>query len=177
MTWRSVVDDAEVIETARLDLVPLPADWLTAALTGAPRPDLGFADPHGFLDDAEDLIRLRLEQLSRAASLQPWLLRAIVLRDHRQAVGHINFHDAPDTDGMVEIGYTVVPSWRGQGIAREAAEGMWAWARSHGARILRASVAPDNEPSLRLLRSAGFVQDGEQMDEIDGLELVFVRNA
>ena len=50
---------------------------------------------------------------------------------------------------------------------------MWEWAAQHGARVLRASIAPDNEPSLALVRRAGFVEVGEQMDEIDGLELIF----
>ena len=50
---------------------------------------------------------------------------------------------------------------------------MWDWAAQHGARILRASISPDNEPSLALIRRAGFVEVGSQIDEIDGLELIF----
>jgi len=34
-------------------------------------------------------------------------------------------------------------------------------------------VSPDNEPSLNLVRKLGFAQTGSQIDEIDGLELVF----
>jgi L-amino acid N-acyltransferase YncA len=36
-----------------------------------------------------------------------------------------------------------------------------------------AVMSPDNEPSLRLAQTFGFKQVGEQIDEIDGLELVF----
>ena len=36
-----------------------------------------------------------------------------------------------------------------------------------------ASVAPDNVASLNLIKEFGYVQIGEQMDEIDGLEFVF----
>ena len=50
---------------------------------------------------------------------------------------------------------------------------MWRWAAEHGARVLRASISPDNEPSLALIDKAGFVEVGSQMDEIDGLELIF----
>ncbi len=39
--------------------------------------------------------------------------------------------------------------------------------------VVRASVSPDNEPSLAIVRRLGFTQVGEQIDEIDGLELVF----
>jgi L-amino acid N-acyltransferase YncA len=40
-------------------------------------------------------------------------------------------------------------------------------------RGLRASVAPTNVASLRLVSRLGLAQVGTQMDEIDGKELVF----
>jgi len=40
---------------------------------------------------------------------------------------------------------------------------------------VRASVAPGNAPSLGLIAPLGFVHIGEQIDERDGLELVFER--
>ena len=46
-----------------------------------------------------------------------------------------------------------------------------------GACVLRAAISPDNEPSLALIRRAGFVEVGSQMDEIDGLELIFEKPA
>jgi RimJ/RimL family protein N-acetyltransferase len=42
-------------------------------------------------------------------------------------------------------------------------------------RTVRASVSPDNAGSLATIEPYGFVQVGEQMDEIDGLELIFER--
>jgi ribosomal-protein-alanine N-acetyltransferase len=36
-----------------------------------------------------------------------------------------------------------------------------------------ASIAPDNDPSLAIVRKLGFEQTGEQWDDEDGLELVF----
>jgi RimJ/RimL family protein N-acetyltransferase len=48
------------------------------------------------------------------------------------------------------------------------------WAHAlHGVRRFIASVAPDNEPSLAIVRKLGFVQTGKQWDEEDGEELVF----
>jgi [ribosomal protein S5]-alanine N-acetyltransferase len=38
-----------------------------------------------------------------------------------------------------------------------------------------ASVSPRNPASLALVRSLGFRQVGKQIDEVDGLELVFER--
>jgi RimJ/RimL family protein N-acetyltransferase len=120
---------------------------------------------------------LRLEQLARDPGELPWLLRAIVLEEPEPVVvGHIGFHAPPDERGRVEIGYTVTPAHRRCGYAREAVVAMAAWAsREHGVPVLVASVSPDNEPSLGLVRGLGFVQVGDQWDEEDGLELVFER--
>jgi RimJ/RimL family protein N-acetyltransferase len=76
---------------------------------------------------------------------------------------------------MVEIGYRVEAHLRGQGLAGEAATAMWDWAASHGARVLRASIAPDNAPSIALVRRAGFLRVGEQIDDVDGLEIIWER--
>lgn len=157
------------IETARLALVPLDRDAL-ARLAAGQDPGLGF-DPNGAFDDALDVVRVRLAQIEEDPAAAPWLVRAIVLRAERRAVGFITFHAPPDARGMVEIGYEVLPAYRRRGYAREAAAALLAWARDHGARTVRASVSPDNVASRAML--AGYVQVGEQLDEVDGLELVF----
>jgi RimJ/RimL family protein N-acetyltransferase len=75
--------------------------------------------------------------------------------------------------GRAEIGYTVLPAYRGQGLATEAAAGLVEWAWEQGERTVFASVAPTNPASLAVVRKLGFVQTGSQIDDIDGLELVF----
>lgn len=42
-------------------------------------------------------------------------------------------------------------------------------------RTVRATIGPDNLPSLALVRELGFVHVGEQWDDEDGRELVFER--
>jgi RimJ/RimL family protein N-acetyltransferase len=51
---------------------------------------------------------------------------------------------------------------------------MMQWGRIHyGVTSFFLSIAPDNEASLAMAAKLGFVRVGEQMDEEDGLELVF----
>ena len=94
-------------------------------------------------------------------------------------VGHAGFHgpagtNGPQAPGALEIGYTVLPPFRGRGYATEAVVALMDWARSeHGIAVFIASVSPGNEPSLAIVRKLGFAQTGEQWDEEDGLELVF----
>ena len=79
----------------------------------------------------------------------------------------------PDAEGRVEIGYKVQPEYRRQGVATEVVRAMFDWAHGQGVDLFRASVSPDNVPSLAIVRGLGFQQVGVQIDDIDGEELVF----
>ena len=139
--------------------------------------EIGASVPEDMPEYLRDFLRYRLTQLAVDPSIREWLGRAIVWTDgdaSRHVIGSIGFHGAPDEQGRLEIGYKVEPAYRRQGIAREAATAMFDWAyREHGITRFVASVSPTNEPSLRRASGFGFEQVGEQMDEIDGLELVF----
>ena len=136
--------------------------------------------PPAWLDGYQWLIGLRLRQLDEHPEDEPWLLRPIIATDgdERRVVGGINFHGAPDERATPEVGYGLLPEERGKGYAIEAVRAVFDWARQeHGIRRFRASVAPDNQPSLRLIGKLGFRRIGEQWDPDDGLELVFELNA
>jgi RimJ/RimL family protein N-acetyltransferase len=163
---------------AGVDLVPLGAEALQALLDGdlaAASAAAGVPLPSEFLADTW-LWTLRLGQLVGDPACAPWLIRAVVPRADGIAVGHAGFHGPPDEHGMVEVGYRIVPEHRRRGLARAALTELLIFAAAHGARTARASISPDNEASLSLARSFGFVHVGEQLDEIDGLELVFERS-
>ncbi len=87
-----------------------------------------------------------------------------------QAVGSIGCFGPPE-DGETEVGFGLVPEVRGQGIATEALRALVAEAGRAGVR-LRASVAPDNQASLRVLARCGFTELRGSNE--DG-ELVMVR--
>lgn len=176
----SLVRMSAVIATARLDLVPLDADLLAGSLEGrraAVEAALGARLPE-IWPDHEDVFRMRLEQLREDVRQLPWLLRALVLRETREVVGHAGFHTPPGAEylqpyspGAVEFGFTVVPKFRRRGLAREAGEGLMRWAASEqGVRAFVLSIRPDNVPSQALARSWGFTKIGGHVDEIDGPE-------
>jgi GNAT superfamily N-acetyltransferase len=79
----------------------------------------------------------------------------------------------PDAEGRVEIGYKVQPEYRRQGVATEVVHAMFDWAHDQGVDLFRASVSPDNVPSLAIVRGLGFRQVDVQIDDVDGEELVF----
>jgi [ribosomal protein S5]-alanine N-acetyltransferase len=173
--------DVSAISARRLELVSMAPALLVALLDG--RRDeaadvLGATIP-GWWPDAIDtrFLRVRLEEMRSDPDAQQWLLRALVRRrPARLLVGHAGFHGPPGLEEprRLELGYAIFPSHRGHGYATEAVEALIDWARDrHGIRHFIASVGPDNQPSLALVRKLGFVRTGEQWDDEDGLELVF----
>ena len=62
---------------------------------------------------------------------------------------------------LPELGYWIGRKFWGQGLAREAGEGMLAWAGTHlGITEVEASALTDNLASQAVLRHLGFVQEG-----------------
>jgi RimJ/RimL family protein N-acetyltransferase len=170
------------IVSERLELVslsPAALEALIAGRTSDAETLIGGRLADGWPGGDEPYFRLRLGQMRREPALRRWIVRALVLRDGRDIVGHAGFHGPPGINGKkdpaaVEVGYKVFEPFRGRGLATEAARALMAWAREeHGVRRFILSIAPSNEPSLAIARRLGFEQTGEQWDDEDGLELVF----
>ncbi len=139
--------------------------------------EIGAMVPAWLPEQLEHFVQYRLAQLEVDPSVREWLGRAMVVQDEggrRRVVGTVGFHGPPDDQGRLEIGYSVDPEYRRRGFAREAAQAMFEWAAAnHGVRRFIASISPTNDASLELAAGFGFVQTGSQMDDVDGLELVF----
>ena len=175
------------IESERLDLVPMTPVVLRACLepdVEAAERELRVSIPAEWLvQQHASLFALRLGQLEDDPTLQPWLLRAMVLRETGVMVGHIGFHSAPGEEylepcspGAVEFGFTVLPSFRRQGYAREAAVALMEWAHHvHHVVSFVLTIRPDNVASKALAAQLGFVRIGSHIDEVDGFEEILER--
>jgi RimJ/RimL family protein N-acetyltransferase len=143
---------------------------------------LGVSIPDDWPDESP-WPRRRLDQLREDPTLQPWLLRAIVLRAEHRMIGHVGFHSRPGEEylqelapGGVELGYTVFEKDRRQGYAREACEALMEWAhRSHGVTRFVVSISPANVASVELAKRLGFNRIGSHIDEEDWPEDIFER--
>ena len=175
----------DIIQSPRLDLIALSPDFLRASLND----DLKTASQLINLDiprqwlDAKWLMEMRLAKMRENAALEPWLLRAVGLRETKTMIGFIGFHTLPGPEyltpyapGSVEFGYTIFEKYRGKGYASEAAQALMDWATSeHDVKNFVVSISPMNEPSLRIAQKFGFRKVGSFMDPEDGVEDVFLR--
>ena len=78
-------------------------------------------------------------------------------------VGIGGFHGPPDEAGCVEISYSMLPSFREQGLATEAVEGLLSWAgQQPGVTQVTASTLTHLYAARRVLEKAGFTAAGER---------------
>lgn len=155
------------IETARLELVAETRDLADAEAAGDR--ELSTALDASVLEwppeGIADALELFASLLRRDPMLAGWLNWYWILVDpttgHRMLIGSGGF-TSPPLKGTVAIGYSLLPAYRGKGYATEAVTALTDWAFSHPeVRKIIAETLPDNEPSIRVLKRAGFQRAGK----------------
>ncbi len=112
-----------------------------------------------------------LAALRASSGPAPWRHGFFVVhRDSRRVIGTVGFKGPPDTIGMVEIAYGIVPNFENQGYATEAATALVDFAVTNGdVRLVRAHTLPSSNASTRVLAKCGFYHSGTANDPEDGL--------
>lgn len=81
----------------------------------------------------------------------------VILKETNTIMADIGFKGGPDAAGRMDIGYSVMPRYRGCGLATEMVKAMTAWGkRQPGVKTLTAHCDKANQASYRVLRNAGF---------------------
>lgn len=143
----------------------LPRSEGEALTNGLGAPPVGVAwDPDYPTEDtlvALGLLRLAHDAAGFESAEQPrWWLYQIVVGETGQdlIVGDIGFHGppGPGARAVVEIGYYVVPGWRGLGVATRACALLLEQAWRDGADVVRAEAQPAD--SRAVLLACGFAE-------------------
>ncbi|TMI95424.1 MAG: GNAT family N-acetyltransferase, partial [Bacillati bacterium ANGP1] len=93
----------------------------------------------------------------------------VVHREGGSVIGSAGFKGPPDSTGIVEVAYGIVPSFQGRGYATEAAAALVAFAFASGrVRLVRAHTWPEANASTRVLLKCGFRHVGTVVDPDDG---------
>ncbi len=121
--------------------------------------------------DKAELSPVWLERIYSSAVLDQWTLGyALVRQADGAVVGQCGFKGPPDAEGIVEIGYGVVPEFQGRGYATEAAQALVAFAFGCSrVRTVLAHTFEHSNASTRVLSKSGFRCIGEVVDPEDGL--------
>jgi len=160
MTQPAAADSAEwqrrwTIEAGTVLLQPVTRRIAQAVLDGGPV--ISDFDEGALHDRLPQAMSFAIRDIdSGAAAVVPtvWL---IVRRADGRILGDMGTHGPPDPAGCVEIGYTLAPSARGQGIGTAAVAALVGrLAEVPGVRRITAVTGAQNEASRRLLERQGF---------------------
>ncbi|MEV4619530.1 GNAT family N-acetyltransferase [Asanoa sp. NPDC049573] len=164
------MNDVRIVHLNGPTFAALARGDLAAANAASPVPlSAYFAGP-----DWRGVWEMRSQQVAADPASAAWVTGVIWDEERHLAVGRAGYHGPPDAEGMVEIGYAVEPEHRRRGYARAALESLLRRADEEPAvRTVRATIAPDNDASYRLVAQYGFVKVGEQWDPEDGLEIIY----
>ena len=114
-----------------------------------------------------DVVIAGLVAQSSVARADAYVPYKITFRASGLVIGGCGFLGPPDTTGAVEIGYGLVPTQRGTGIATEAVNGLLDAAWSDPAvTIVVAFTDRDNDASQGVLRRAGFRQVDSNTEQL-----------
>jgi [ribosomal protein S5]-alanine N-acetyltransferase len=146
------------LETERLQLIPFTLDLKRAAMNARARlvEMLGVYVPeHWPGPDLAEALPFFVENMEKAPSKAVWDWIAIHRLD-QGVIGGIGFMGGPDEDGVVEVGYDIVPEYRKQGYATEMARSLVVWAfQETTINIVTASCLDDNIGSIKVLENVG----------------------
>ena len=102
-----------------------------------------------------------MQMLAGDPAMLGWGMWLVVHAADRVVIGDVGFKGRGEGSDTVDIGYSIVPAYRNQGYASEAA-GMlidWAFAQTGIERVI-ATCLPTNAPSIRVLEKVGMQRTG-----------------
>ena len=156
-----------LLATPRLRLVPVNGTTARADLAGSEH--LSIALDSDLAPDwppalwADDLPYLAQELATKRDDdgWRPWYWLLRQADGSLRLIGVGGFAGPPDDQGVVVLGFSMVPSlWR-RGYASEAVAALVEWAsRQEELRVIEAFTENDNLGSIRVLQNNGFVQLG-----------------
>jgi [ribosomal protein S5]-alanine N-acetyltransferase len=149
-----------------LELVPLPVGMARQMLAGKRRPALveghdaaasRWHPEYPMLDSIDAIAMVCAAHRAMVGAIKEsptWWIHQIVVDG--VVVGDIGFHGPPSPEREVEIGYTVVPAWRGRGVASRACALILQQAWRDGADTVVAETDDGNVASQAVLLRNGF---------------------
>lgn len=162
----------EPIRTERLDLVPASLDLLEADLASPAALGrlLGAAVPAswppGEYDRAAmEFFRARLLEDPKSVGWYGWYAIHALEEGGAVVIGAAGYLGPPDSDGGVELGYSIAPEFQARAFATEIVQALTAHAWSFpGIQRVIAHTQPSNEASVKVLERCGFRLAGSAGD-------------
>jgi RimJ/RimL family protein N-acetyltransferase len=160
------------ISTPRLDLIPANLELILAEINDRSRfaqlLDVHIPDtwPPQFNDSSTQAFFLT--KMTEDPDAVGWWGWCFVLRrpEGRTLIGNGGFKGRPNSEGIVETGYSILAEFHRQGYGTEAIGGLVGWAFAHPeVNAVVAETLPSLPASIRLLGKLGFACTGSGSEE------------
>lgn len=156
-----LITDFPELQTSRLSLSEIAPTDSAALFQILGNPDvmrLSGSDPLRDMDAARALI----DSFSKWRHFaDPGIRWGIRLKDEPLLIGTCGLFAWNRGWHKCMVGYELHPAWQRKGLMSEALRAVLTWA-FYGMSLHRveAQIHPDNEPSIKLMKSLGFVEEG-----------------
>lgn len=171
VTLTTALSQTGVMPLVNSDVSLRPMTPLEASnITAGNRPIAGWADD---FPATGDKIAARLYSLAVATPTEPWRASWLIVVDGL-VCGTIGFKGQP-IENQLEVGYGVVPSQQGRGVATEALSKMLALVAGRGLSV-RAETTAQNLASQAVLGHLGFIEVTRRHDPGEGEIIVWERS-
>jgi [ribosomal protein S5]-alanine N-acetyltransferase len=156
--------DMLTVDTDRLRLIACPAQIARAVVRGRRHAEalLGVCIHHNWpSQEIRVFMPIYAQQVERDPDHVAWGIWLVLHTANRTVIGDVGFKGKPNMSSTVDIGYGIVPEYRRQGYAYEAARGLRDWAFSQpGVSRITGDCLPENLPSARILEKLGMRRIG-----------------
>ncbi|SDQ79135.1 Acetyltransferase (GNAT) domain-containing protein [Virgibacillus subterraneus] len=157
------------INTDRLTLVTFTVEMMKATLIGQNQlgkiTDYKAADEYP-LEDYKQLLSYKIDRFTQYPEENEWE-GIIIHKKDNTIMGDMGFKGGPNEKGEMDLGYSIVPSYQGEGYATEMTIAMVNWGlQQQNVNKITASCSESNIPSIRVLEKTGFEQIRTEDKEI-----------
>jgi [ribosomal protein S5]-alanine N-acetyltransferase len=160
------------IETENLKLIPCDTEILKSAIQGneilANKINVTVQDI--WTEFGVAALQYSLDKLTESEEEKNWWTYFPVHKQDNKLIGSGGYKGKPTTQGTVELGYEIAPSYRNRGLATEMTKGLIENAfRDERVKAIIAHTLGQDNPSTKVLQKCGFEKVKEINDPDDGL--------
>lgn len=157
------------IQTDRLMLIPFTIEMMEAAVSSKRKLEqatvYSVAEEYPS-EDYKEILPFKIQRYRQYPEENKWE-GLIVHKENQKIMGDMGFRRSTDNPEELELGYSIVPVYQGQGYATEMAQAIISWGVTQtGIERIIASCDNDNQASIRVLEKAGMKKLGEQESKI-----------
>lgn len=128
--------------------------------------ELNLSIPNKWAEYGKPIFTNSLAQIKKNPNSKKWLVYIPVLIESNTLVGSCGFKGAPNSEGIVEIGYEVVEKYRNKGYATEIVKQLIQIAFNHKkVTAVQANTSFENNISKQVLEKCGFEYVGKIMED------------